>query len=126
MIKHKLIDNILHIDFIGDITFDELVELSKNFSEHRIKGDFLLLIYDLREANMNFSIRDYSRISDLAQNSTQGYRFVKAAFVVTSPRITAMLSIFSQLTWSNHTQRKVFSTPDAAMAWLHLFNQQQH
>jgi hypothetical protein len=40
MITHKLIDNILHIDFTGDITFDELEELSRNFSEHRIKGDF--------------------------------------------------------------------------------------
>jgi len=123
MIKHKLIDNILHIDFIGDITYDQLVELSENFSEHRIKGDFLLLIYDLREAKLNFNIKDYTRISNLAQNSTQGYRYVKAAFVVTSPRTTAMLSIFSQLTWSNHTQRKVFSTPDAALAWLHLFKQ---
>ncbi len=121
MITHKLKDNVLHIKFEGDITFDELVELSVYFSEHEIKGDILLLIYDLREAKLSFSVKDYTKISDLAQNSTQKYRFVKAAFVVTSPRITAMLIIYSQLTWSNHTQRKVFSTPDAALAWLELF-----
>jgi len=123
MITHKLIDNILHIDFTGDITFDELEELSRNFSEHRIKGDLLLLLYDLREAKLSFNIKEYSKISDLAQSSTQKYKFVKAAFVVTSPRTTAMLTIYSQLTWSNHTQRKVFSTLDAALSWLQLFNQ---
>jgi len=121
MITHKLIDNIFHINFEGNITYDELVDLSKNFSEHRIKGDFLLLIYDVTKAKLNFSIKEYTKISNLAQNSTQGYRFVKAAFVVTSPKTTAMLTIYSQLTWSNHTQRKVFSTPDAAIAWLQLF-----
>jgi len=123
MITHKLIDNILHIDFTGDITFDELEELSRNFSEHRIKGDFLLLMYDLRMVNLNFTIKEYTKISNLAQNSTKNYRFVKAAFIVTSPRTTAMLTIYSQLTWSNHTQRKIFSTPDAALSWLQLFNQ---
>jgi len=121
MITHELKDNILHIIFEGDITYDELMELSKNFSDHKIKGDILLLIYDLRKAKLSFSVKDYTRISDLAQNSTRDYRFVKAAFVVNSPRITAMMIIFSQLTWSNHTQRKVFSTTDAALAWLELF-----
>ncbi len=121
MITTKITDNILHINFKGDITYDELLDLSKEFSDHEIDSDILLLIYDLREARLNFSIKDYTKISDLAQKSTQQYKFVKAAFVATSPRLTAMMIIFSQLTWSNHTQRKVFSTTEAAIAWLELF-----
>ncbi len=121
MISHKLIDNIFHINFEGIFTYEELVELSKNFSERRIKGDYLLLIYDLRKAILNFSIKDYSKISHLALNSTKEYKFVKAAFVASSPRTTAMLTIFSHLSLGSHTQRKVFSTPEAAIAWLELF-----
>ena len=121
MISYKLADNIFHIKFEGNITYEELVELSKNFSERRIKGDYLLLMYDIRKANLNFSIKENSKISHLALNSTKGYKLVKAAFVTTSPRTTAMLSIFSHLSLGSHTQRKVFSTPEAAIAWLELF-----
>jgi len=122
MITHKLIDNILHITFEDEITFEQLEELSRNFSEQRIKGDILLLIYDLRKAILDFSVKDYKKISDMAQNSTKAYRMVKAAFVVTAPRMTAMLTIYSQLSWTSHTQRKVFSTTDAALSWLKMFN----
>ena len=123
MITYKLVDNIFHINFEGNITYDQMVDLSKNFSERRIKGDYLLLIYDLRKAIMNFSVKDYSKISRLAINSTKDYKFVKAAFVATSPRITAMLTLYSHLSLGSQTQRKVFSTPEAAMAWLELFRQ---
>ncbi|NPA36329.1 MAG: hypothetical protein GXO47_05720 [Chlorobi bacterium] len=122
MITHEFTDNIIHINFTGEVTFDQLKELSKNFSEQRIKGDTLLLLYDLRNAKLNFTVKDYKNISDMAQESTKGYKMVKAAFVVSSPKLTAMLSIFAQLTWSRHTQRKVFSTTSAALAWLRLFN----
>ena len=122
MISHYLKDNIIHIIFEGDTVYDELTELCKTFSNHSIKGDVLLLIYDLRNAKLILSVNDYRTVSDFAQEMTAGYKHVRAAFVATSPIMTAMLTIFAQLTWSNKTRRKVFSTIDAAIAWLQLFN----
>ncbi len=121
MITYKLTDNIFHINFEGEIVFDELVKLSKEMSEKEIDGDTLLLKYDLTNCNLNFTITEYNKISNLALGSTVKYKLVKAAFIVTSPKLTAMLTIFSQLSKSNHTQRKVFSTDSAATSWLELF-----
>ena len=121
MITYKLTENIFHINLDGEIVYDELVKLSKEVSEKEIDGDILLLKYDLTNCNLNFSINEYNKISNLALGTTVKYKLVKAAFIVTSPKLTAMLTIFSQLSKSNHTQRKVFSTSDAATAWLQLF-----
>ncbi len=122
MITHYLKDNIIHIIFEGDTIYAELTELGKTFTEHTIEGDVLLLIYDLRYTKLILSVNEYRTASDFAQEMTANYNHVRAAFVSTSPIMTAMLTIFSQLTWSNKTQRKVFSTIDAAIAWLQLFN----
>jgi hypothetical protein len=123
MITHKLKDNILHIKFEGNIVYDELIELSTTFSDQIIDRKVLLLLYDLRDCVLNFSVSDYTKISSMALGSTKKYKAVKAAFIVTKPRMTAMLTIFSQLSKSNHTLRKVFSTEDAAILWLRQFRE---
>ncbi len=123
MITYKQTDNIFHINLDEEVVYDEFVKLSNEIVKVEAKNDILLLKYDLRTCNLNFTVNDYKRVSNLALNTTKKYRLVKAAFVVTSPRLTAMLTIFSQLAPSNHTQRKVFSTNEAAISWLQLFNQ---
>lgn len=122
MIKHYLEDNIIRIELTGNITYQEIVEFSKKFSEYHIKGDILLILYDLNDAVLNFSVSEYKEFSRLANEATKGYRFVKAAFITNTPQKTAMLTIFSHLTNTTKTQRKVFSTKDAALAWLQFFN----
>ena len=121
MITYKQTDNIFHIKFDGEIVFDDIVKLSESISKEEVKSDTLLLKYDLRSSKLNFTVKEYTKISEVALSTTVKYKFVKAAFIVNSPRLTAMLTIFSQLARTNHTQRKVFSTNDAAIAWLQLF-----
>jgi len=122
MITHELKENILHIKFEGNIVYEELFNLSTTFSEQLIDSNTLLLLYDLRECVLNFTVSDYAKISTMALRSTRKYKSVKAAFIVTKPRMTAMLTIYSQLSKNNHTRRKVFSTEDAAILWLQQFN----
>ena len=122
MITHYLKDNIIRINFKGNITFEEIVEFSNNFSDVHIKGDTLLIIYDLNDATLNFSVREYKKISELARETSKDYKLVKAAFVVNTPQKTAMLTFFTQITNTNKTQRKVFSSEASGIAWLQLFN----
>ncbi|MFC2103915.1 STAS/SEC14 domain-containing protein [Bacteroidota bacterium] len=118
MITYSLKTDIFLVIFEGKITFEEIVNYLKDFSDLEDLPNDLLLLYDLSNVELNFAPAEIKMISHVADLSTQKYSSIKTAFLVDKPKMTAYSTLFSNLADEIKTQRKIFSTKEAALEWL--------
>lgn len=122
MISYILDQNILVISFIGKINNDDIFNYLHEFSSIADLPSNLLLLYDLLNAELEVAPSDIKKISTIADSSTKKYQSVKTAFLVNDPKLTAYSTLFTNLANPNKTQRKIFSTKEAALKWLKQSN----
>ncbi len=109
---------ILEVNYSGKLNFTEL----KKFGDQLILNDNLprelRILTDVREGEYDFSENELPGVMDALRNQTRFFRYVKAAFVQTKPRETAISLIVEQRNSIPNYHHRVFSTPEAAKKWL--------
>lgn len=119
MIKYTFNDSgIFYVSFIDMVSLNDIeVYLSEFERLDYLPGDVLLL-YDLREAQLNLKFKDIFHISKIAKKVTSTYTSVRTAFLVNKPKLTAYSLLFTRDLVPAKTVRRVFSTEEAALKWL--------
>lgn len=117
MISYSLDKNTLIVTFKDDIHIKDIAKFLDEFSKLDGLPDNLNLLYDLLEVKITVSHDEIKQISNIANNSTNKYKSIRTAFLVSDPKLTAYSTLFSNLADSK-TIRKIFSTKEAAIKWL--------
>ena len=118
MITHSFDKKIYKVIYSGIVNFEEIIKFLNEFSDTKDLPEELSLLHDLRGADLKFAPNEIKKISQVAEESTKKYSSVKTAFLVNDPKITAYTTLFSNQSMEKRTQRKTFSTMDAAFKWL--------
>jgi hypothetical protein len=118
MISYTFDQDILYITFTGEIKLEDIIEYLKEFDNLDSLPKNLHLLYDLVNAKLNIAPTEIKIISQIADISTHEYSSTKTAFLVDNPKVTAYSTLFSNVTTNPKTQRKIFSTKEAAIKWL--------
>jgi len=118
MISYTFSQDILTITFCDVINLDGIKNYLKEFDSLEYLPEKLLLLYDLSNADLQIAPGEIKEISEIANISTQAYTSTKTAFLVNDPKITAYTTLFSNFVSNSKTQRKIFSTKEAALNWL--------
>ncbi|PLX20216.1 MAG: hypothetical protein C0597_04440 [Marinilabiliales bacterium] len=121
MITYSLEKGIFEVEITENVTFEEIINYLKDFSELNDLPSDILLLYDLTKINVDFSVSEIRMISHAAELSTKKYNSIKSAFVVDKPKLAAYTSLFSDSIKDKKTTRKIFSTRKAALTWLNTF-----
>jgi len=122
MISYTFDQNILFVTFNGNIKLEDIINYLKEFDKLDFLSEDLLLLYDLTNADINIAPTEIKIISQIADISTYDYNSTQTAFLVENPKITAYSTLFSNLAENSKTQRKIFSTKEAALKWLKQTN----
>ena len=118
MINYLLEEQIYIVAFTEKVDFKEVSEFIKEFYSIKSLPNELYVLYDLRTADFKFTFNEIRLISKIAENSTKRYKKIKTAILVQNPKLTAYTMLFSIQSVGRKTQRKIFSTKDAAIKWL--------
>jgi len=122
MISYSLEDSgIFDVKFSGIISLNDVNKFLSDFDMINYLPQDIMLLYDLREANLNFNTRDIWSISEMTNKATSSYNSVRTAILVNKPNSTAYSILFAKES-SHKIIRKVFSTVEAAIAWLKKTN----
>lgn len=109
--------NIQYINLSGRITKEDIIaSIGKITKLWHTKG--LKLLYDLSEAELLFTIQELREISETSVSTENILPASKTALIVTNPKQTALAMLYSQFDHGEFSQRKVFSTYEAAVNWL--------
>ncbi len=111
-------NSIFHVYMKGNFILNDITNYLNEFKKIESLPDNLLLLYDLREANLTFSLKELQIISNLADSTTNNYSRVKSAFLVDKPKESAYSVMFSDYQKSLMKMRKVFSSEEIAITWL--------
>lgn len=118
MINYLFEEQIYKVAFTEKVDFKEVLDFLKEFYTNKSLPDKVYVLYDLRTANFKFTLNEIRLISKLAEHSTKRYKKIKTAILVKNPKLTAYTMLFSIQSVGRKTQRKIFSTKDAAIKWL--------
>jgi hypothetical protein len=118
MITHSFDKEIYKVIYSGIVSFDEIIKFLHEFSRIENLPKKLSLLHDLRDADLKIAPNEIKKMSQAAEESTKKYTSVKTAFLVNDPRVTAYSTLFSNHSVEKRTQRKTFSTIEAAIKWL--------
>ncbi len=119
MIKHSIDENnILHVDFSGEIDFSAIAKWLAEFSEIPNLSSNLYLIYDLRNANLKLDPVNLLKIAERTDEATQKYEYIRTAFLINGARLKEYGSMFEFLRSDRRTIRKAYSEFGAAYKWL--------
>ncbi len=119
-----MIEYLLEESGIFVVKFSETVEIEEirryiiQFEKLTNLPNNILILYDLREAQVNLKKDDLKFLNEFAEKANRKYSSVKTTFLVDKPNITAIMLMFSHKTPSEKINRKVFSTEIAAREWL--------
>lgn len=102
----------------GKTIINDVLEMFKAIKTTAVTGDTIKLLYDLRDAKLDFEVDALKLISQKAEESTQAYKRVRTAFLLEKPRHTAFVLIYSRLAPSNRHTREMFSKESDAIDWL--------
>lgn len=122
MIDHKFDKDseILYVYFRGEIYGDEIIEHIASINKVEGLPNELKLLYDLRNSSLKISSLEVKKISLVAESSLGNFSTVRSAFLADKPLETALLSIFVDIKTRVTLNRKLFSTMEAALAWINL------
>jgi hypothetical protein len=118
MITYTFENNIINVTFSGKISIDEIRNFIEEFKVMDNLPKEVFLLYNLKDAKLEFETKDIKIISQFAEEATKNYTKVKSALVVEDPKNTAYTTLFSNRSEEKRTQRKIFSTKEAALKWL--------
>ena len=109
---------IFHVQFTDILGLKEAKAYMDDFKKIEYLSSPVKILYDIREAKLNFEMDELPSLTHFAEDSTKQYAAVRAAYLVNDPKNTAYGFVFKNLPKSKRTSRNIFSTIKAAEAWL--------
>jgi hypothetical protein len=112
-----------HLDskFHGDVTIQEIIDYIYATKENADYPRHLKILTDGTEARMVFSAEAVPSIVKANNESLENYYSIIDAIVLDSERETALSEFYEQLSKAPKYRFRVFSTREAAIAWLGSF-----
>jgi len=114
--NHKT--GILESKFSGEVYLKEIVEYIINTKENKSYPRKLKIITDAMDANFVFTVNDLELIIDENNKSLEQYVSIIDAIVIADPKSTALSMLYQRLDKNDKYKFNIFSTEDAAKAWL--------
>ena len=119
MIRYSLReDGIFYVSISGTVSVEDISKFLLAFEKLSNLPKDLLALYDLRNVDMNLTVKDLIVLSELSIKVTAPFNSVKTSFLVENPKLTAYSILFTEELMPENTMRKVFSTEEAALNWL--------
>jgi len=113
---------ILEVTYSGDIYADDLIRYGEEIaSNQELPKDVLRILTDVTAARYQIYPHENEKLREALKRHTARFYMVRAAFLQTRPRETALSLLFSQNTGNPRYIHKVFSERDAALNWLLIF-----
>ena len=113
---------ILEVTYSGDIYADDLIRYGEEIASNpELPEDVLRILTDVTAARYHIHPHENETLREALKRHTARFYMVRAAFLQTSPRETALSLLFSQNTGNPRYIHKVFSERDAALNWLLMF-----
>ena len=109
---------VLESKYIGEVTLSEVINYINSTKENKTYPRFLKIKTDATNANFIFSAIDLETIITANNNSINKYDFIIDAIIVDAPRTTAISMLYQEMAKNNNYKFNVFSTDEAASAWL--------
>lgn len=114
--NHKT--GILDSQFIDEITLKEIVDYIISTKENSIYPRKLKILTDATKAIMSLKTDDLHVIVHENNKSIEKYDSIVDAIVIDKPKETAISLLYQEMAKNSKYRFQVFSTREAAIAWL--------
>ena len=109
---------LLHIQYVGNLTADNIIASMKDAKQnYKLPGN-LLVISDFRKAETKLKIKELPKLVKPTLEVIRNHKSVYNALIFDRPYGTALLILFMDLIKKSNTEYKVFTTIEAAQEWL--------
>lgn len=81
----------------------------------------LKILEDSRQAQVMFGVKDLEFLLDSLDEAAANYESIKHAVLLNNPLSTVFAMLINSKKLTNHYELKVFTTREAALAWLNSF-----
>jgi hypothetical protein len=95
-----------------------MIDSLEYFAAHQELPRNLLVMEDGRKATSDFSMNELEYIGDKLREVLPQFNSIKHAVIHTDPKNTVLAMIFNQKNANTNYRLNVFSTLEAAVAWL--------
>jgi len=112
------IEGIMQVVFAGDVTYKDIINWLKEFSEIPNLQSKINIIYDLRDANLILDMVSIIQVAKRTDEATMKFEQVRTVFLIEESKLKSYTQLFSFLKTKRKTKRKVFSNTDEAIDWL--------
>lgn len=119
-VEYNINNSITRLYLKGVLEKREVEQLIQELYDN-LSGNRILLLTDARDVNFVFDIEDMHGLGALTDIFYKPEIMVYEAIIITTPKETAMTTLFNLKERKNHMV-KIFSTESAAMNWLLTFN----
>lgn len=114
--NHKT--EILESRFTGDVYLKEIVDYIISTKKNKSYPRKLKIMTDALQANFVFTVNDLEIIIDENNKSLEKYDSISDAIIIADPKSTALSMLYQRLEKNDKYKFNIFSTEDAAKAWL--------
>ena len=113
---------ILETKFKADINASDILNYIKAFKDNTSYPRKLKGIIDAENAIFNFSFKDLKSFNDEKTKSLESYEVVAMAIIINNSATAAISTLYEAIANNKKYKFKVFSTLDAASAWMKSLN----
>lgn len=114
--------NILETEFKESVSMQDIIDYLLAFKTNTSYPRKLRTLVDARDASFSFSYKAIKAFNKAKTESLECYNMVASAVVINSPATAAICTMYGMIANNKKYKYKVFSTRDAAIAWLQGFD----
>ena len=111
-------NNLFKVRLFDTVTFNDIKIFLQAFKELNDMPKKITLLYDMVDVDLAMTVEEIQLVSKLANLATSNYQSVRTAFLVDKPKESAYLMLFNEFEGNPRSERRIFSTLPAALAWL--------
>lgn len=109
---------ILEVCYTGKLSYKELKNFGDSLTIDKSIPRELKILTDVREGEYSFTEKEVPKVIIALNEQIKAFKYIKAAFIQTKPRETAISLITEEKNTIPNYFHRVFSTHDAALGWL--------
>ena len=110
--------DILEVNYEGNISFDEMMDYGEKITENKLLPRELKTLTDVTRAKYEIRVKDVPKIIESLKKTLKKYTFIKAAFIQTKSRETALSILLGNDNDIPNYHHSVFGSKEAALEWL--------
>lgn len=109
---------LLKVVFADALSIDDFKNYLFEFRELSFLPKKLKILYDFSDCELKLKPQEVKIISEISEQLNSDFESIYSAYIVNKPLETALIILFSNALKNANFCRKVFSTLEAAHAWL--------